>query len=269
MCIFRNKRQAALSTAPGMYAEEDPSKVIYEASTRLKVESNRSMLIAFACAGVATGAVWTRQPPPSDYPSCPPCSFQLLPWLHGPFADSTIGNLGRGREICPQIGVRHSCPATPVASATHCVAFFVNLDPLTRPTVCCRGSARRDVGASSGTAVRLPWVRRAAATGTIGVSMRGGGSPRSRTFSAVVRLFYRFRNVDLLVAGFATSVVANRAARHHVVARWWDTRPSCSWPPAQRRLSATQYVSDKAVSASSLKQLAAAASVFLTILDFG
>ena len=65
MRIFRNKRQAALSTAPGMYAEEDPSKVIFETSTRLKVESNRWMLIAFACAAVAAGAVWTRQPPPS------------------------------------------------------------------------------------------------------------------------------------------------------------------------------------------------------------
>jgi type IV secretion system protein VirB5 len=57
MRIFRNKRQAALSTAPGMYAEEDPSKVVYETSTRLKVESNRWMLIAFACLGVAAGAV--------------------------------------------------------------------------------------------------------------------------------------------------------------------------------------------------------------------
>jgi hypothetical protein len=29
-----------------MYAEEDPSKVIFETSTRLKLESNRWMLIA-------------------------------------------------------------------------------------------------------------------------------------------------------------------------------------------------------------------------------
>jgi type IV secretion system protein TrbF len=65
MRLFRNKRQAALATAPGMYAEEDPSKVIFETSTRLKLESNRWMLIAFACAAIAAGAVWTRQPPPS------------------------------------------------------------------------------------------------------------------------------------------------------------------------------------------------------------
>jgi type IV secretory pathway TrbF-like protein len=65
MGLFKNKRQAALATAPGMYAEEDPSKVIFETSTRLRIETNRWMLIAFALAIVATGAVWTRQPPPS------------------------------------------------------------------------------------------------------------------------------------------------------------------------------------------------------------
>ncbi|QIE30490.1 hypothetical protein SBC2_85670 (plasmid) [Caballeronia sp. SBC2] len=43
MRLFRNKRQAALATAPGMYAEEDPSKVIFETSTRLKLDSNRWM----------------------------------------------------------------------------------------------------------------------------------------------------------------------------------------------------------------------------------
>ena len=65
MRIFTNRRQAALSTAPGMYAEEDPAQVIFETSTRIKVESNRWMLIAFVCAAIAAGAVWTRQPPPS------------------------------------------------------------------------------------------------------------------------------------------------------------------------------------------------------------
>ncbi|BDC45297.1 type IV secretion system protein [Paraburkholderia terrae] len=65
MRIFRNKRQAALSTAPGMYAEEDPAQVIFETSTKLKVENNRWVLMAFACAAIAAGAVWTRQPPPS------------------------------------------------------------------------------------------------------------------------------------------------------------------------------------------------------------
>lgn len=66
MRLFKNKRQAALATAPGMYAEEeDPSKVIFEASTKLKLEANRWMLMAFVLGAVATGAVWTRQPPPS------------------------------------------------------------------------------------------------------------------------------------------------------------------------------------------------------------
>ena len=65
MRFFRNRRQAALSAAPGMYAEEDPAQVIFETSTRIKVESNRWMLIAFVCAVIAAGAVWTRQPPPS------------------------------------------------------------------------------------------------------------------------------------------------------------------------------------------------------------
>ena len=65
MRLFKNKRRAALSTAPGMYAEEDPSKVIFETSTRLKLEANRWMLISFGLAFVAAGAVWTRQPPPS------------------------------------------------------------------------------------------------------------------------------------------------------------------------------------------------------------
>jgi type IV secretion system protein VirB5 len=48
-----------------MYAEEDPSKVIFETVTRLKVETNRWMLMAFGLAAIASGAVWTRQPPPS------------------------------------------------------------------------------------------------------------------------------------------------------------------------------------------------------------
>ncbi len=48
-----------------MYAEEDPSTVIFETSTRLKVESNRWILMSFVLAAIAGGAVWTRQPPPS------------------------------------------------------------------------------------------------------------------------------------------------------------------------------------------------------------
>ncbi|WP_244808863.1 type IV secretion system protein [Caballeronia zhejiangensis] len=65
MRLFKNKRWAALSTAPGSYAEEDPSQVIFETSTRLTLEANRWMLIAFGLAFIAAGAVWTRQPPPS------------------------------------------------------------------------------------------------------------------------------------------------------------------------------------------------------------
>jgi type IV secretion system protein VirB5 len=66
MRLFKNKRQAALATAPGMYAEEeDPSKVIFEATTKLKLEANRWMLMAFLLGAVAAGAIWTRQPPPS------------------------------------------------------------------------------------------------------------------------------------------------------------------------------------------------------------
>lgn len=57
----RNKRQAALSTAPGMYAEEDPSTVIFEtSSTKRKVEKNRWVLMSFVMGSVAAGAVWTR-----------------------------------------------------------------------------------------------------------------------------------------------------------------------------------------------------------------
>ncbi len=50
MRLLKNKRRAALSTAPGSYAEEDPSKVIFETSTKLKLEANRWMLISFGLA---------------------------------------------------------------------------------------------------------------------------------------------------------------------------------------------------------------------------
>jgi type IV secretory pathway TrbF-like protein len=65
MRLFKNKRRAALATAPGMYADEDPSKIIFETSTRLNIETNHWKLIAFVLGIVAAGAVWTRQPPPS------------------------------------------------------------------------------------------------------------------------------------------------------------------------------------------------------------
>ncbi len=41
MRLFKNKRQAALSTAPGMYAEEDPAQVIFD----LRLDSLRAKLI--------------------------------------------------------------------------------------------------------------------------------------------------------------------------------------------------------------------------------
>src|ERR1700722_13431347 len=65
MRLFRNQRQAALASAPGMYAEEDPSKVIFETSTRLKLETNHWKIASFVVAVIAVGALWTRQPPPS------------------------------------------------------------------------------------------------------------------------------------------------------------------------------------------------------------
>jgi type IV secretion system protein TrbF len=65
MRLFKNKRRAALSTAPGMYADEDPSKIIFETSTRLKLEANHWKIATFVVAVIAVGAIWTRQPPPS------------------------------------------------------------------------------------------------------------------------------------------------------------------------------------------------------------
>jgi hypothetical protein len=46
-----------------MYAEEDPSTVIFETTTKLKVEKNRWVLMSFVMGSIAAGAVWTRQPP--------------------------------------------------------------------------------------------------------------------------------------------------------------------------------------------------------------
>jgi hypothetical protein len=65
MRFFHNKRQSALATAPGMYAEEDPSKVIFDTSTRLKLEANHWKIASFVVAIIAIGAIWTRQPAPS------------------------------------------------------------------------------------------------------------------------------------------------------------------------------------------------------------
>jgi type IV secretory pathway TrbF-like protein len=65
MRLFKNKRRSVLATPPGMYADEDPSTIIFETSTRLRLETNHWKIAAFVAAVIAVGAVWTRQPPPS------------------------------------------------------------------------------------------------------------------------------------------------------------------------------------------------------------
>jgi hypothetical protein len=65
MRFFRSKKQIALATAPGVYSEEDPEKIIFDQGTRLRVEANHWKMLCFVLAFIAGGAVWTRQPPPS------------------------------------------------------------------------------------------------------------------------------------------------------------------------------------------------------------
>ncbi|MFM0158229.1 type IV secretion system protein [Paraburkholderia sediminicola] len=65
MRFFRSKKQIALSTAPGVYSQEDPEKIIFDRGTRLRVEANHWKMLCFVLAFIAGGAVWTRQPPPS------------------------------------------------------------------------------------------------------------------------------------------------------------------------------------------------------------
>src|SRR5579863_1989414 len=69
MRFFRSKKQIALSPLPGGYNEEDPEKVIFDNGTRLRVEANHWKVLCFILAIVAAGAVWTRQPPPSEVKS--------------------------------------------------------------------------------------------------------------------------------------------------------------------------------------------------------
>src|SRR5260370_42689437 len=64
MHLFRNKKQVALSTAPGRYSEADPEKIIFDRGSRLVVEANHWKIFAFILAFVAGGAVYTRNPPP-------------------------------------------------------------------------------------------------------------------------------------------------------------------------------------------------------------
>lgn len=61
----RNKKQVALSPAPGHYSNDDPEKIIFDQGTRLRVEANHWKTFCFILAIIAGGAVYTRQPPPS------------------------------------------------------------------------------------------------------------------------------------------------------------------------------------------------------------
>ncbi|HDR8948647.1 TPA: type IV secretion system protein [Burkholderia contaminans] len=61
----RSKKQVALSPAPGFYSNEDPEQIIFDQSTRLRVEANHWKTFCFLLAIVAGGAVYTRNPAPS------------------------------------------------------------------------------------------------------------------------------------------------------------------------------------------------------------
>jgi type IV secretion system protein TrbF len=61
----RSAKQVALSPAPGMYAEDDPQKIIFDNKTRLQVEKNHWKLFCLALTVIAFFAIATRQPPPS------------------------------------------------------------------------------------------------------------------------------------------------------------------------------------------------------------
>lgn len=65
MRLFRNKKQEALSPLPGHFSEEDPEKVIFDASTKLRVEANHWKVASLILGVITAGAVWTRNPPPS------------------------------------------------------------------------------------------------------------------------------------------------------------------------------------------------------------
>jgi type IV secretion system protein TrbF len=66
MALFkRSAKDVALSPAPGMYAEDDPAKIIFDNKTRLQVEKNHWKLFCAALAAIAFVAIATRQPPPS------------------------------------------------------------------------------------------------------------------------------------------------------------------------------------------------------------
>jgi type IV secretion system protein TrbF len=61
----RSKKQVDLSPAPGMYAEDDPQKIIFDNKTRLQVEKNHWKLFCAALIVITGLSIATRQPPPS------------------------------------------------------------------------------------------------------------------------------------------------------------------------------------------------------------
>ncbi|TDN59103.1 type IV secretion system protein [Paraburkholderia sp. BL10I2N1] len=66
MRLFRSKKQIALSTAPGGYSKDDPEGLIFDSGTRLRVEANHWKVFCFILAFIAGGAVYTRNPAPSE-----------------------------------------------------------------------------------------------------------------------------------------------------------------------------------------------------------
>jgi hypothetical protein len=69
MRLFRTKKQIALSTAPGGYSQDDPEKIIFDMGARLRTEANHWKTFCFILAVIAGGAVYTRNPPPSEVKS--------------------------------------------------------------------------------------------------------------------------------------------------------------------------------------------------------
>ena len=65
MPLFRNKKQIALSTAPGGYSEDDPEKIIFDNGARLRVEANHWKTFCFILVFIAGWAIYTRNPAPS------------------------------------------------------------------------------------------------------------------------------------------------------------------------------------------------------------
>jgi type IV secretion system protein VirB5 len=65
MRCFRSKKQIALAVAPGGYSEDDPEKITFDNGARLRVEANHWKMFCLILVVIATGAVYSRNPPPS------------------------------------------------------------------------------------------------------------------------------------------------------------------------------------------------------------